>query len=98
MAKTIELPDVSDVSVGVLGGTGELGRGLAARFAAAGHRVFLGSRERTRAESAVSRLPFGGTGNVRGLDNQECARTADVVLLAVPWEGHAALLQECVDA
>jgi len=95
MARSFELPDVSDVVLGVLGGTGDLGRGLAARFADAGHRVLLGSRDPARAAAAADGLPFGAAENVRGLGNIECARAADVVVVAVPWEGHAAVLEEC---
>ncbi|NHC12509.1 NADPH-dependent F420 reductase [Motilibacter deserti] len=98
MPKSFELPDVSGAVLGVLGGTGDLGRGLAARFAAAGQQVLLGSRDRERAVAAVDTLPLGDKEKVRGLDNIECARSADVVLVAVPWEGHAALLEECREA
>jgi NADPH-dependent F420 reductase len=83
------LPDVSGLKVGVLGGTGEQGRGLARRLALAGHEVIVGSRNADRAAQAASELGLG----VVGLSNEECARSADVVIVAVPWEGHAALLE-----
>lgn len=76
--------------VGVLGGTGEQGRGLARRFALAGHRVVLGSRLAERASAAAAALP----GSVRGTDNATCARDADVAIVAVPYQGHASLLAE----
>ncbi|NHC44967.1 NADPH-dependent F420 reductase [Motilibacter aurantiacus] len=97
MPTSFELPDVSGVVLGVLGGTGDLGRGLAARFAAAGQQVVIGSRDAERAVAAAQSLPLGG-GSVRGADNLECARAADVVVVAVPWDGHAALLEGCGEA
>lgn len=80
------LPDVSGLVVGVLGGTGDQGRGLAYRLARAGQRVVVGSREQERAEEAAAALGNG----VEGADNAECARRSDVVVVAVPWEGHEA--------
>jgi NADPH-dependent F420 reductase len=79
------LPDVSGLVVGVLGGTGDQGRGLAYRLARAGQRVVVGSRVAERAQAAAAELGHG----VEGADNAECARRSDVVIVAVPWGGHA---------
>jgi NADPH-dependent F420 reductase len=87
-------PDVSGLVVGVLGGTGPQGRGLASRLAAVGQRVVLGSRSADRARDAAAELVDGGSSTVTGTDNAGCARAADLVVVAVPWEGHAALLTE----
>ena len=89
-----ELPDVSGLRIGVLGGTGEQGRGLARRLAMAGHEVVIGSRDAARAQAAADELGHG----VHGADNEACARQADVVIVAVPWDGHAALLGSMADA
>jgi NADPH-dependent F420 reductase len=75
--------------VSVLGGTGEQGRGLARRFALAGHRVVLGSRSAERAQQASEGLPE----TVTGAANADAAAQGDVVIVAVPWEGHKELLQ-----
>jgi len=83
-----ELPDVSSLVVGVLGGTGEQGRGLAVRLAAAGQRVLIGSRSAERAAQAAEEIG----GSVTGADNAACATEADVVIVAVPYDGHATLL------
>jgi len=88
------LPDVTGLTVGVLGGTGEQGRGLAYRLARAGQRVLIGSRSTERgvaAAEAVTALP-GIRGEVRGAENAAVCREADVVIVAVPWEGHAPTL------
>ncbi|MGW7467275.1 NADPH-dependent F420 reductase [Streptomyces xantholiticus] len=84
-----DLPDVSDLVVGVLGGTGDQGRGLAYRLARAGQKVIIGSRAVERAEAAAGELGLG----IEGADNAECARRSDVVIVAVPWDGHAQTLE-----
>jgi NADPH-dependent F420 reductase len=87
-------PDVSGLTLAVLGGTGEQGRGLARRFALAGNRVVLGSRSAERAAAAADGLP----GRVEGLSNEQAAREGDVVVVAVPWEGHRELLESLAPA
>jgi 8-hydroxy-5-deazaflavin:NADPH oxidoreductase len=82
--------DAGDVAIGILGGTGDQGRGLARRFAAAGNPVIIGSRQAGRAAEAAASLGEGLP--VRGLANEAAAGTADVVIVAVPWEGHARTL------
>lgn len=84
-----DLPDVSGLVVGVLGGTGPQGKGLAYRLAQAGQKVIIGSRAADRAQSAADELGHG----VEGADNAECARRSDIVIVAVPWEGHGKTLQ-----
>lgn len=72
----------------MLGGTGDQGRGLALRLAMAGMDVVLGSRQSDRAEAAADELGYG----IRGSDNATCAAQADIVIAAVPYNGHAELL------
>jgi 8-hydroxy-5-deazaflavin:NADPH oxidoreductase len=78
------------LAVGILGGTGDQGRGLARRLALAGNRVIIGSRHAGRAAAAAEGLDCGPL--VTGAQNAEAARDADLVIAAVPWEGHAHLL------
>jgi NADPH-dependent F420 reductase len=80
-----DLPDVSGLVVGVLGGTGPQGKGLAYRLAKAGQKVIVGSRAAERAQAAAEELGHG----IEGADNAETARRSDVVIVAVPWDGHA---------
>jgi 8-hydroxy-5-deazaflavin:NADPH oxidoreductase len=82
-------PDVAQLTIAVLGGTGDQGRGLARRFATAGNPVIIGSRRAERAAAAAGEL--GGPG-IRGMANADAASAADVVIVAVPWEGHRDLL------
>jgi NADPH-dependent F420 reductase len=75
--------------IGILGGTGDQGRGLAHRWAVAGLDVVIGSRDATRAAAIASEIGSG----VRGDSNLDVATQADIVVVAVPWDGHAELLQ-----
>ena len=80
-------------TVGILGGTGDQGRGLAYRWAIAGLNVVIGSRERERAEAVAIEIGRDAGFRVRGGLNVDVASQADIVVLAVPWEGHAAMVQ-----
>lgn len=76
------------VSVGILGGTGALGRGLALRLADSGVPVVIGSRDGDRAASVVAELLGAWPGRslaVAGAGN-EAAAACDVVFLATPWD------------
>lgn len=83
---------LQDLTIAIVGGTGDLGSGLARRWAAAGLRVVLGSRTAERAHDAAVLLD-DGTGRVRGADNLGAAAAGDVVVLAVPYAHHAATLE-----
>jgi 8-hydroxy-5-deazaflavin:NADPH oxidoreductase len=89
---------VTTYDIGVIGGTGPQGRGLAYRFAKHGHRVVLGSRAADRAEAAAheiaERLPDA---DVTGAANADAAVGADVVVLAVPYDGHDELVASLAD-
>ena len=85
-------PGLSGLVIGILGGTGDQGRGLARRLSMAGHRVIIGSRDAGRAKSAAA--DGGGGPLLEGALNHEAAAEADIVIAAIPWEGHADLLSE----
>ncbi|WP_134741747.1 NADPH-dependent F420 reductase [Nocardioides sp. 503] len=85
-------------TVAVLGGTGPQGRGLARRFAAAGLSVVIGSRSEERAAEAAATLAEAVGGQVTGADNAAAAAAGDIVVVAVPWEGHGELLTELASA
>jgi NADPH-dependent F420 reductase len=89
--------DLANLVIGIFGGTGDQGRGLAARFAAAGNPVIIGSRSAERATAAAASCAevaasFGAGAGVRGMTNAEAAQEADVVIVAVPWDGHGEFL------
>jgi hypothetical protein len=80
------------LTLGLLGGTGPQGRGLALRFAAAGHRVLLGSRSAERAQSVVAELLEGRDLPVTGVANADAAAGAEVVFVVCPFEGQTSML------
>jgi len=83
------------MNVAILGGTGKEGTGLALRWARAGHRILVGSRSPERARSQADELARHVPGGVfAGRTNEAAARDADVVVVAVPYAGHRALLTE----
>lgn len=88
-------------TIGVLGGTGPQGRGLARRWAAAGLEVVIGSRDAERADEVATGLSgdagSAGPGRVRGATNADCASSADLVVVAVPYAGMADLLGSLTD-
>ena len=91
----MSLPEsLHDTTVAVLGGTGPQGRGLARRFADAGIPVVIGSRSAERAEETARTLAEATGGQVTGADNAAAAAAGDIVVVAVPWDGHGDLLRE----
>ena len=92
---------VEELVVGVLGGTGPQGRGLAVRLAAQGQRVLLGSRDAERAAEVAADVAARAAAvagdvevSVTGGSNVDVAGAADLVIVAVPFAGHAAALAE----
>jgi NADPH-dependent F420 reductase len=84
--------ELDGLTVAVLGGTGPQGRGLVRRWAAAGIATVVGSRDPDRAAAVAADLAEESAGEVRGLSNADAAAAGDVVVVAVPFEGHAELL------
>jgi NADPH-dependent F420 reductase len=84
------------VNIGFLGGTGDQGRGLARRLALAGHETVLGSRSAERAAAAATELAAsvsgGAEARIAGAGNGDVASGCDLVVVAVPYDGHGDLL------
>ncbi|TCT05000.1 NADPH-dependent F420 reductase [Aquabacter spiritensis] len=73
-------------TIAVIGGSGALGGGIAARLALAGLCVVIGSRTAERAEAAAEALRREtGCARVRGCANCDAAATGDLVIVAVPF-------------
>jgi len=83
----------------ILGGTGELGTGLARRWLQAGYAVIIGSRTKEKAEAAVEELQkvLAERGvqslNVSAMDNIAAAGAADIVAMTVPFAHHRSTLE-----
>ncbi len=79
--------------IAVIGGTGKEGRGLAMRWAAAGHTVVLGSRDGARAAQVASELSALVGHPLHGAENSAALDGAEVVLLSVPYAAHGETLR-----
>jgi len=89
---------VTTYRIAVIGGTGPQGKGLGYRFARHGHPVVLGSRSAEKATPVAAEVRdrlagVEGAGTVSGAANAEACAGADVVLLAVPYDGHDELVE-----
>ncbi len=79
-----------------LGGTGPEGKGLALRLALAGESIVVGSRDGERASTAAVELTdmAKGHASIKGTDNLNAAKEADVIFLTVPYDAQRALLEQ----
>jgi NADPH-dependent F420 reductase len=82
--------------IGILGGTGPEGSGLAYRWARAGEQIVIGSRDAKRAAETASQLRarIGGTAQIEGADNAATVAQCEIVVLTVPFSGQATLLKQ----
>lgn len=84
--------------IGFIGGTGPEGKGLALRFAMAGDRVAIGSRDAQRAKDAADEVRELQVGlSVSGGLNEQVADESDIVFIAVPYSGHRPTLESLND-
>ncbi len=86
-------------TLALIGGTGKEGNALAFRFARAGVRVLIGSRDAAKAQNAANEMNARlGAANVEGYSNRDAAAEADIVLLSVPYDGMKPILEDLRDA
>lgn len=86
------------LTIAVIGGTGPQGKGLGYRFAKGGHDVIVGSRSVERAAEVAAEITGRGVvGNVAADTNSVAVTRADVILLAVPYEGHDLLIKSLAE-
>ena len=90
-------------TIAIVGGTGPEGRGLATRFALAGHHVLIGSREAARGAFVAEELRAAlagraSLGTIEGAANAGAAAAAELVVVTVPYEGHRATLEALAGA
>lgn len=83
--------------IGIIGGTGKEGKGLAFRWAKAGFEILIGSRQIEKAQIAadeVNQILGGHSEKVKGVINLEAAHSGDVVVLTVPYSAHQAMIND----
>lgn len=82
-------------TIAILGGTGKEGKGLAFRWAQAGHSIIIGSRTSDKALAAVEEVKalIAKPVTITGKDNNTAAREAEIVVLTVPYAFHKEMLE-----
>ena len=82
--------------IAIIGGTGPAGMGVALRWARAGETIIIGSRDAQRAQQTAAAIQqkAGPQARVSGMENSAACAAADILVLTVPFEGHAALLKQ----
>ncbi|MBI3646645.1 MAG: NADPH-dependent F420 reductase [Acidobacteriales bacterium] len=87
-------------TIAVIGGTGPAGMGLALRWARAGEKIIIGSRDAARAQQTAEKIRqrVGPQAQVSGLENSAACAASDLLMLTVPFEGHAELLKQLKSA
>ena len=80
------------MKVGIIGGTGGMGKGFALRWCPK-HEVLIGSRDAQRASTSaaeyldLAKQVYGNiSGTIIGTDNISVAKQSDVLILAIPYE------------
>lgn len=92
-------PITQSPTLSIIGGTGKQGTALAARFANAGVRVIIGSRDAMRgADVALAMCARLNLQNISGTSNRDAAKQGDIVLLSVPYAGMQPILDDLKDA
>ena len=82
--------------IAIIGGTGPLGTGLALRWARAGEKIIIGSRDAARAQQTADAIQqkAGSQSKISGMENNSACAAAGILMLTVPFEGQAALLKQ----
>lgn len=84
--------------IAILGGSGDLGGGLARRWAGAGYPVIIGSRTEDKAERAAAELNKEGySPPVQGMSNEAAAAAGEVIVMTVPFASHRGTLESVKD-
>ncbi len=84
--------------IAVLGGTGDLGGGLALRWVMAGYEIIIGSRTQEKAQQMAAELNAREPAHaVRGMVNLDAAMAADVVVMTVPFANHQSTMESIRD-
>ncbi len=91
---------MGDRAIAVIGGTGDQGFGLVLRWAKAGEKVIIGSRQQQKAEDAAkkAREILGRNPSVSGMENAKAAEAADIIVMSVPFAAHVDMIKSVADS
>lgn len=86
------------MKIGIVGGTGREGRGLAVRWAKAGHEVWIGSRQAEKGAAKANELAREHGVSLQGGDNLSACRHGDLIVVTVPYSAHRSTFESIKDA
>jgi NADPH-dependent F420 reductase len=91
---------MADRTIAVIGGTGDQGLGLVLRWAQAGEKIIIGSRQQQKGEDAAkkAREILGGNASISGTENAKAAAAADIIVMSVPFAAHVDMIKSVVDS
>jgi len=92
----MEINEKKFYTIGIIGGTGKEGKGLAYRWAQAGHEVIIGSRKYEKAQKAVDALTglLGEKASLlKGMANEDAVAACDIAVITVPYAAHRITLE-----
>ncbi len=77
--------------IALIGGTGNIGKGLSFRLKLAGYDVIIGSRSEEKANAKAEHFnaiveTLGGKGDIQGMVNEEASKKADICVITIPWK------------
>ena len=96
----METTEKKKYTIGIIGGTGKEGKGLAYRWVLAGHKVIIGSRQYEKAQQAVDDLSelLGDEAKLlTGMENREAVAACEIAVVTVPYSAHKATLGDLKD-
>lgn len=94
------MTDNKTYTLGIVGGTGNEGKGLAFRWVQAGHDVIIGSRQYEKAQRAVEEVAAlleDAPGTLRGMENSDAVAACDIAVITVPYAAHRPTLESLKD-
>lgn len=91
---------MADRTIAVIGGTGDQGFGLVLRWAKAGEKVIIGSRQQQKGEDAAKKAleVLGTNALVSGMENAKAAAAADIIIMSVPFAAHIDMIKSIVES
>ena len=87
-------------TIGIIGGTGKEGKGLAYRWVQAGHHVIIGSRQAEKAQGAVDELKAlldDSGARLEGMENSAAVAACEIAVVTVPYSAHRPTLEGLKD-
>lgn len=100
LAATSGCQTMPERTIAVIGGTGDQGFGLVLRWAKAGEKIVIGSRQQQKAEDAAkkAREILKGNVSIEGMENPKAAAAADIVVMSVPFAAHVDMIKSVHDS